>query len=143
MLKLPTQKQKRAVDNILSGKFENNRQALKSAGYSNNIPVSTVLQSDGVKNYVAGFEKKALVKFGMSLDDKLMDVYLDGLTAETPKGDKDFRIRKDYADTVSQMKGYLKAKDEGNKTQINFFQVNRQEQEDFNKQFLEFIKQED
>lgn len=140
---LPTHKQKVAVDNIMSGKFKSNKQALVSAGVRTSVPA--FLQQQGVQTYIAGFEKKALVKFGVCLDDKLMDVYLDGLDAKTVGkfgGDVDHKTRKEFADTIATMKGYLQQKETGSKTQVNFFQFNKEDQENFNRNFIKFIRQE-
>ena len=142
---LPSHKQKLAIDNIMSGKFKSPRQAMKAAGYTGGTSAPALLQQTGVQTYIAGFEKKALVKFGVSLDDKLMDVYLDGLDAKTVGkfgGDVDHKVRKEFADTIATMKGYLKDKETGSKTQVNFFQFNKAEQEDFNRNFIKFIRQE-
>ena len=143
--KIPTIKQKRAIDNIASGKFDSPRQAMIEAGYTPNgaIP-NQLMKSTTVQDYINAFEYKAKLKFRMGLDDKLMEVYLEGLDAKTTGkfgGEKDHKTRKEFADTISKMKGYIQNNDSEKKTQVNFFQFNQKDQEDFNKEFIKFLKQ--
>ena len=74
-----------------------------------------------------------------------MDVYLDGLDAKTTGkfgGDTDHKVRKEFADTIAQMKGYMQSKETGDKTQVNFFSFNKEDTDNFNKNFIKFIRQE-
>ncbi|MBU1299590.1 MAG: hypothetical protein KKG06_08145, partial [Bacteroidetes bacterium] len=72
----------------------------------------------------SGFEKKALVKFGVCLDDKLMDVYLDGLDAKTVGkfgGETDHKVRKDFADNKGENIVHGSDSAENGKLEVGFF----------------------
>lgn len=143
--KLPTVRQKKAIDNIASGRFSDTREAMIDAGYTKGSAIpNNLMKSSVVQDYINKFEYKAKMKFRMGLDDKLMEVYLEGLDAKTTGkfgGETDHKTRKEFADTISKMKGYIQNNDSEKKTQVNFFQFNKQDQEDFNKEFIRFLKQ--
>ena len=140
--------QKQAVDNIMSGKFKSKKAALLDAGYApasaNNI-TQDFLSRKGVQQYIQSFERKAQVRFGMTLDEKIQDVYLDGLDADKPLGKhgeviQDHKMRKDFADTIQEIRGNLKGKSRANKQIFNFFMVDKESRNNFNKNFESFVR---
>jgi hypothetical protein len=139
--------QKAGIENIMSGKFESKKEALMDAGYSEKSAARgglTVLQTKGARNYLENFETKARVKFGMTLESKLQDVYLDGLDADKPWGKNDilpdFDIRKKYADKIAEMLGVVQSKAKQTGQQFNFFMFGKKERGEFNKLFNQFVR---
>ena len=143
-----TPMQKQGVDNIMSGKFKSKGKALIAAGYAptsvRNVTQSFLSQR-GVQLYIKSFEMKAQVRFGMTLDEKIQDVYLDGLDADKPLGKhgetiQDHKMRKDFADTIQEIRGNLKSKTRTNKQVLNFFMVDKESRNNFNKTFENFVR---
>ena len=142
--------QKKAVDGIVfEGKSA--RQSMRDAGYSDHsadYPKHTLGEREGVRRYLMTLDKKALKRFGMSLKDKVMEVYLEGLEAETPM-DKfgmryaDHKNRGEFADRFARFFGWAEQPGQSQVSklqQFNFFAVDRQEQDQFNSRFNTFLK---
>ena len=145
-VKTPTTKQKKALDNVMSGEYASKRKAMVAAGYKDtpSTKFSTLAKSEGAKVYLQQFEEKALKKFGITLDSKLQDLYLDGLGATRGSGDKqetDYKTRKDYADTISEIKGHLSSQNRGTKKQYNFFMFGKKEKDNFNEKFIKKVRE--
>ena len=143
-----TPMQKAGIDNIMSGKFETDKEALLDAGYSEESSKrgkTTILQSKSAQNYLMTFDTKARVRFGMTLESKLQDVYLDGLDADKPWGKNDlipdYEVRKKYADKMAEMLGLAKSKSKQSKQQFNFFMFDKNQRTDFNKAFNKFVRE--
>jgi len=147
----PTAKQIRAVDNILSGKFKSLKGAMEEAGYKSgtNEPSRVLLRSRGVEIYLAGLDKLARRRFGVHLQPLLMERYLDGIDAtrmvrvgkNRSKLHPDFAVRKTYIDRLSEFLGWTQAPNtQAPGQQYNFFMFGKQEREDFNEKFKEFLK---
>ena len=140
--------QKKAVDNIMSGKYKSKRKAMRAAGYSDstsNTP-KVFLKEKGVQLYLKRFEQKAVVRFGMSLDDKIQEVYLDGLDADKPLGKhgdvmQDHKMRKEFADTIQETRGMLRSKTKGNTQNFNFFMIDKKNRSNFNEAFNDFVRE--
>lgn len=142
-----TNLQKRAVDNIMSGEYKSKSAAMIAAGYSKRVSrtPSQVISSPGVQEYLKNFEQKAVVRFGMSLDQKIMDVYLDGLDADRPLGNlgdimPDHKVRKDFADTIQESRGMMKSKAKGGQV-FNFFMFDKESRSTFNEVFNSFVRE--
>ena len=143
----PTVMQKRAVDNVMSGKFKSKKKAIIAAGYSEQTainPAQNVFGSRGVEEYLKNFEDKALIKFGMTIDSKLQDVYLEGLDADKPWGKNDiipdFEARLKYADRIAEMLGLLEGKAKKTAQTFNFFMFDKKERGQFNQLFNKFVR---
>ncbi len=142
-----TNLQKKAVDNIMSGDYKSKGKALRAAGVSASVARNpgTFIQQEGVQNYLKNFEAKAVVKFGVSLDEKIQDVYLDGLEAEKPSKllgvMPDHRLRKLFADTIQETRGLLTAKKSSSSPVFNFFMFDKESRSKFNEGFSEFIRE--
>ena len=140
--------QKLAVDNLMSGKSKTKKQAVLDAGYSEATAINAtknVFKSQGVQEYLKQFDDKALVRFEMPLEEKLQEVYLDGLDADKPYGKHgdimpDFKIRKDYADKISEMIGLIKSRVPVAGQTFNFFMFGKSERSKFNKLFNNFVR---
>ena len=138
--------QKKGVDNIMSGNYKSKKDAIKAAGMSDTTAHNPQLfvKQKGVQAYLKTFEQKAVVKFGMSLDEKIMDVYLDGLDADKPLGKhgeviQDHKMRKEFADTIQESRGMMKSKQGG--AQINyFFMFDKESRSQFNDAFSEYVR---
>ena len=142
-----TPMQKEAVDNIMSGKYKSKKKALLAAGYSENTannPGKDFIARTGVQKYLASFEKKAVVKFGMSLDQKIQEVYLDGLDADKPFGKNDImpdhRMRKEFADTIQESRGMMRSKGRSKSQTFNFFMFDKESRDKFNDAFNDFVR---
>jgi len=142
-----TIRQKRATDNIMSGEFETEKDALVDAGYSESIAEKPyiVKNSEGVAQYLQTFDAKAQVKFGVSLRSKVQDVLLDGLQATKLYGKDaishpDYNSRLSYTKVISEMLGILESKDKGGKTQVNFFMFDDKQRKNFNNVFNSFVR---
>lgn len=138
--------QKKALDNIMSGNFKTRKEALLDAGYSESVAETKghrIIQSAGGQDYLKDFSTKALMKFDMTIESKLQDVYLEGLDAERPWGKlgtlPDYKVRKDYADKIAEMLGWIK---QTTKTDVtyNFFMMEKKDRSKFNKMFSEFVR---
>ena len=143
----PTEKQIKAINGVLAGKKPT--QAMTEAGYSSKTAShakQNFFQSRGVANYVSKMNKKCREKFEMNLDEKLVDVYLSGLEATKLHGRKtiehpDWMARKTFADKLADFMGWTREnKSQTYNNQYNFFLAQKEEREDFNKEFGQFVK---
>lgn len=150
--KQPTPKQKKAVDNVLSGEFTSFKPALKDAGYSDSTsaePQKNFLKAQGVQVYLKKLDKKAQKRFGMELHEKVADTYLDGLEATKLYGKDgtehpDSMARLAYADRFAKFFGWVSDGETQAKTknqQFNFFSTSGEEKENFNNSFIDFLKE--
>ena len=147
-----TPKQKRAVDNIISGKYPSKRQAMKAAGYtekSANRPNHALESRQGTKTYLKTLKKRALKKWDSTLEDKVADTYLDGLEStklygKNNKEHPDFAVRKRYADFFSSVFGWTpQNEDRARNPQVNtfnFFSIKEDERKQFNKNLKDFLE---
>lgn len=111
----PTKRQRQAVDNILSGDYRSVAEAMRAAGYSEKSsynPKHTLANRKGVQNYIESLSDSAQKRWNMSLDEKVMDVYLDGLDAIKLHGKKgiehpDYKMRLEYANKVTELLSWL------------------------------------
>jgi hypothetical protein len=141
--------QRRAIDNIASGKYKSKKAAMIAAGYSENTainPTVALLKAKGGQKYLETFDGKALARFDMTLESKLQDVFLDGLEADKPFGRSggimpDFEVRLKYADRVAEMIGLLKSKSKDRGQVFNFFMFDKKQRSHFNEMFNDFVKQ--
>ena len=131
----PTARQKRAIDNILSGGFKTIASAMREAGYSirsSHNPKHILANRRGVQNYIQSLPNTARKRWGITLQEKVLDVYLDGLDAIKLHGKEgnehpDYIIRLDYANKISEFIGWLQPRHFSRKlTSIhNFFEANQ------------------
>ena len=145
-----TAKQKMAVDAIISGKAKSKMGAMRIAGYSKsstNDAVTRLFNGGGIKKYLAELDRKSREKFGLTIQDKVMETYLNGLDATKLYGKKakehpDHLARIAYADRFSKFFGWEKTgiEDKANEyNQFNFFQVKPEDQKKFHTNLKEFI----
>ena len=147
----PTIMQKRAIDNVLSGKHKTMKSAMLAAGYSKasaTVPKQMLKDKPGVQKYLAQLDEEAKKNGGKGLKSKVISVYYDGLNATKLVGrgaieHPDYAVRKMYADKFSEFFKW----DNNNspvinskKTQINFFSIPKEEQEKFNENFAKFMR---
>ena len=146
----PSPLQKRAVDNVLSGNFKSVASAMREAGYSETTshrPSEKLAGSKGVQAYLKQLGGKAIQKFGMSLEDKVLEVYLEGLDAQKPHGKNaklspDHMTRLQFADRFTSFFGWSNNQTRDGKVQqqFNFFNtISEEEGNAFNKQFNDFL----
>ena len=145
----PSPLQKRAVDNVLSGNFKSVASAMREAGYSETTshrPAEKLARSKGVQAYLEQLGGKAIQKFGMSLEDKVAETYLEGLTATKLYGKNaiehpDWTARKSFADALASFLGWTKDQSQvGNiHRQFNYFGVSEDQRDVFNKKFSDFL----
>lgn len=115
IIKKPTKKQREAVNNVLSGEYKSIAKAMRAAGYSEKSsynPKHTLANRKGVQNYIGSLSDSAQKRWNMSLDEKVMDVYLDGLDATKLHGKKgveypDYKMRLEYANKVAEFLSWL------------------------------------
>ena len=145
----PSPLQKRAVDNVLSGNFKSVAEAMRDAGYSGTTshrPSEKLVKSKGVQAYLEQLGDKAIQKFGMTLEEKVAEVYLDGLSAEKPYG-KDAQLfpdhitRLSFASKFSVFFGWTEDQSKGGRIhqQFNYFGISDDQKEVFNKKFGDFL----
>src|SRR3989344_1997291 len=145
----PSSLQKRAVDNVLSGNFKSVAEAMREAGYSGTTsyrPSEKLAKSKGVQAYLKQLGDKAIQKFGMSLEDKVLEVYLEGLDAQKPYGKSaelfpDHIIRLQFADRFAYFFGWAKDQSQVGKIhqQFNYFGISEDQRDVFNKKFSDFL----
>jgi len=142
-----TKLQKKAVDNILSGKFKSKNKAMQSAGYSkmaSRIPKTHLAEGAGTKKYLSLIKKQSEKRYGKPLSQKVSEVYVDGLEATTSGkfGDNpDFKTRLAYADRLSDFMGWVdNAQDNSKFQQFNFFSVNEKTRKEQDGRFKKFIR---
>lgn len=144
----PTPMQKKAIDNVMSGKFKTKKEALLDAGYSESTAdtksVGRIVRSAGGQAYLEQFSEKAKARYGMTIESKLQDVYLDGLEADRPWGKNDimpdYKVRKDYADKIAEMLGWIRQTSKSDVT-FNFFMMDKKDRSKFNDMFSDFVRQ--
>jgi len=111
-----TEKQMRAVNNIISGNFKSRAEAMREAGYSKTTshrPAEKLFKSKGVDAYIKSLNVTTQKKWGLSLETKTMEVYLDGLDATKLYGKDgkihpDYAVRLQFADRFSEFLGWSK-----------------------------------
>ena len=142
-------RQKRVVDNMLSGDYPSKAKAIKAAGYSDAMAhkPARVINSSGVQKYVKKLDKKSRELFGVSIGDKIVEVYTEGMGATKLFGKNaiehpDWLARKAFADKIGPMIGLGTGPPEGGGkgNQYNFFMFNQQEKSEFNSAFGKFVK---
>ena len=110
-----TEKQKRAVNNIISGNFKSRAEAMEEAGYSKTTsgrPGEKLFKSKGVEAYIKSLDVTAQQKWGLNLPDKVALTFLDGLESTRITGNgievPDWLARLNYADRLSFFLGWNK-----------------------------------
>lgn len=148
----PTRKQKRAVDNILSGKFKSKKAAMVEAGYSELVasdPKKKLVDTKGVNTYIKQLDLQARERWNKSIREKVMDVYADGLDATKLYGKQglehpDHMTRKAFADRLAEFFGWDHSGDQLGRPaqyqQFNFFSVDDKRRSKFNEKFKEFVR---
>jgi len=150
IVKQPSKRQKKSVDNILSGKFKDKGSAMRAAGYakySASHPNKNLAQRKGVATYLKTLGKVAKKRYNMNLRDKVMMTYLDGLDANKHVGKKaievpDHTTRKQFADQFGKFFGWYDVASQApssQQNQFNFFSVSDKKREDFNNNFKDFL----
>ena len=148
---LTTGIQKRAVDNIISGRFKSIAEAMREAGYANSTSLRAnekLAKTKGVQAYLEQLDVVARKAWNMSIQDKVMLTYLEGLEATTRKGKDadvevaDFAVRKAYADKFAEFYGWARGEvpSGGLHQQFNFFGISEEQREAFNNNFKGFLK---
>ena len=146
-----TLKQKQAVDNIISGQFKSVATAMRDAGYSAvsaTHPAHALMNRRGVEAYLAKLDELSQRKFNLSLPDKVMETYMDGLDAtkvvricKQTEERPDWLVRKAFADKFSEFFGWSKESSAPtSQNQYNFFSVSQEERDSFNQRFKEFMR---
>ena len=130
----------------MSGKFKTKRDAMLDAGYSKTVAATKahrLVSSVGGQDHLESFGEKAKIKFGMNIESKLQDTYLDGLDADRPWGKNDlipdYKVRKDYADKIAEMLGWIRSTTKSD-VQFNFFVMDKKDRSKFNRMFSEFVR---
>lgn len=147
----PTQLQKRAIDNIVSGRFKSIAEAMREAGYSANTshrPREKLAMSKGVQAYIESLSKVAKKRWNMSIEQKVALVFLEGLEAtklvgrNAEKVHPDFAVRKIYADSFAKFFGWVQGEVPSGDIhqQFNFFGISEEDRERFNTKFKSFLK---
>jgi len=145
-----TEKQRRAVDNIVTGKFKTAPPAMRDAGYtleSSKEPDKNLFSRRGVELYLKTLSKVCKNRFNLSLQDKVMTTYLDGLEATKLYGKNaiehpDTMARIASADRFAEFFGWKRgvvptASQQFN--QFNFFSIDQEEQKRFNDNFKNML----
>ena len=146
----PTPMQKAAVDNLLSGEYKAVAPAMRDAGYSKSSSLQShkaLIGRRGVQNYIKTLSAKAQKRWNTTIEDKVLDTYLDGLEATKLYGKNaiphpDFMARKAFADRFAGFFGWVRegGLPTGSYQQINFFEVAREERRQFNENFKGFLR---
>lgn len=146
----PTKKQRTVIDSYLKGLPWT--EALRVAGYNESSALhyskKEFLNGKGVQRYISLMGAKAEQRFGESLPDKVMDVYLEGLEAtkavkvgQQTKEVPDWSARKSFADKFSEFFGWSREQvSTETQNQYNFFSVPKSEQETFNQRYKEYVR---
>ena len=111
----PTPLQRRAVDNILSRQFKSTAEAMRAAGYSTSTSfhaLEKLGRSKGIQAYLKLLGADALKRWGLTIEEKVAHVYLDGLDADRPSRRKDikypdWKARLASADKISEFLGWV------------------------------------
>lgn len=148
----PSNLQKRAVENILSGRFKSRAAAMRDAGYSKTTshrPTEKLARSKGVQAYLEQLGGEAMKRWNMSIQDKVMSTYLDGLEATKLVGKNavehpDYIARKMFADSFANFFGWQRtgiAMPGGGiqNNQFNFFSLPEPDKQEFNETFKRFL----
>ena len=146
-------KHEKLVDNLISGQFKTKEAAAVSAGYTRKSVeagvASRVLKTHAVDVYLKKLDKISRTKFRVGLQDKVMNTYMEGLDATRLFGKEgiehpDWQARKSFADSFATFFGWIeseKSHPTQQNNQFNFFSVPKEEQEVFNNEFEQFLKQ--
>lgn len=145
-----TDLQRQAIDNVISGKYKHVAPAMRDAGYSKEsslTPRHALFERKGVQVYLRKLDKKSQKRFAMSLPEKVMDVYLDGLEATKLSGKKaiehpDHPTRMSAADRFAKFFEWVKEPTAtgGKYAQFNFFSLAENKRKQFDEKFKDFLK---
>jgi len=140
-----TDLQIKAVDNVLSGKFDSTAAAMRDAGYSKTSAINpwlNLFERKGVQWYLEKINREYKQGTGITLPDKVMKVYTEGLDAKDKEGLTDHNTRKKFADEFSKFFGWKTEQQElpHQMNQYNFFSTNKDKQGEFNKNLKRFLR---
>lgn len=147
----PTDRQKKAVLNLVSGKFNTVNKAFKDAGYTRQLPLKRFLKEDGVRQFLQSIDTVSISKYGVGITEKIIGTYLEALDAEKIVGRMDMvvpdhKIRVDVATRMSEIMGikpvsstFVQNNTVENKQQFNYFSTNQEEKKKFNQGFIDFV----
>ena len=157
MINEPTVMQKTAVNNVLSGDFKRKDgmpdvpAAMRGAGYSKETSTSTkknLFKCFGVQLYLKRLDDTAKKRWKVSLPDKVMQTYMEGLDATKLYGKDaiehpDWANRKAFADKFSEFFNWSQAMAApvGGFNQFNFFAIDEDQRNKFNNNFKGFLQQ--
>lgn len=145
-----TDKQRQAIDNIITGKHDKLAPAMRDAGYGKGAsrnPGRNLLDRRGVQIYLQKLDKIAQERWNKALPDKVMEVYLDGLSATKLVGKEsvehsDHPTRMNAADRFAKFFGWMgDVAPAGRYQQFNFFSVSEERRQTFNEGFKKLLKQ--
>jgi len=147
----PTERQAQAVQNLLSGQFNSPTKAIMAAGYKRRYSIKQFTQQKGVQRFLKLLDHTSLTKYNMTVADKVVNVITEALDAKKPYGRNaelhdDWAIRMTAASRVTEIMG-LKPVEAPvaapviatQNIQYNYFSTPKQEQKDFNQQFIDFV----
>jgi len=145
-----TFKQKKAVDLLLSGQATSRTDAMRKAGYkkgSYNKPRYALDQRKGVQLYLKTPDAKSRKLFKVSLEDKVMNTFFEGMDAEKLYGKDairapDYSVRIAAADRFAKFFGWDRGipEDRGQYNQFNFFNVPKEKQQQYHERLKMFLK---
>src|SRR3990167_6525182 len=146
----PTPMQRQAVDGVLSGKFKKVRQAMRDAGYTEasvHNADRVIGKAKGVEAYLRELGGEAMKRWHMSIQEKVMSVYMDGLDAKKLYGKDaieypDHLARKAFADRFAEFFGWVQTAQlsPGSRIQqFNFFGIADEKRKEFNTNFNKFL----
>ncbi len=144
-------KQKLAVDLLLSGRATTPTQAVRMARYKETVVRNAethVMRSKGVALYLKNLDDACRKKYGMSLQDKTMNVYYEALDSTKLFGKEaidhpDHPTILQAADRMAKFFGWEKGDiDDDSKqyNQFNFFNVKPEQQAKFQDNLKNLIK---
>jgi hypothetical protein len=148
----PTDMQRMAVNLIVSGQAKSVHQAMKKAGYSKHSAMhkkQDFIMRHGVQTYLRRLDDRARMKWGMAVQDKIMDTYAEALDATKLYGKKaiehpDHSVRIQAADRFSRFFKWTEEGIDDDKkqfNQFNFFNANPEQQKKFHDNLKHFIKE--
>lgn len=146
---LPDDRAAKSIMNLVTGKAKTLGLAQSMAGYKKPQPFTKFMAKNGVRSFLKALDQAAIDKYHQSMAEKMIDVFMDALGAEKLAGKldqvmPDHKVRIEVATKLSEImniKPVEKAVAAGPTTNIqyNYFSTDKSKQEDFNKQFIDFV----
>ena len=153
---LATKRQMDVIKELASGKHPSFRSAVVAAGYNpTGQHYKRFIAQKGVQRFLKTLDNKSLERYGVTVTEKIMDVFMDAMAAEKIVGRHDMRIEdhRTRVEVASKIAGIMNltqpvqnttinqtVNNTQNNTQLNYFSTPKEERKEFTTSFIDFVR---